>query len=144
MLCSYTIRELVHEGDKADFQKLLNELSAMGYTAVEAASYDQGKGTIYGFTPEDYKAAVEAAGMESLSAHIGKPLSDEELNSGDYSQSLAWWDKTIADQKKSRSVIYSNALDEHPLNLETAQSLLRLLQRSRQKMRSSRHQVRIP
>ena len=97
----YSIRELVHEGDKADFQKLLNELSAMGYTAVEAASYDQGKGTIYGFTPEDYKAAVEAAGMESLSAHIGKPLSDEELNSGDYSQSLAWWDKTIADQKKA-------------------------------------------
>ncbi len=97
----YSIRELVHEGDKADFQKLLNELSAMGYTAVEAASYDHGKGTIYGFTPEEYKAAVEAAGMESLSAHIGKTLSDEELNSEDFSQSLAWWDKTIADQKKA-------------------------------------------
>lgn len=140
----YSIRELVHEGDKADFQKLLNELSAMGYTAVEAASYDQGKGTIYGFTPEDYKAAVEAAGMESLSAHIGKPLSDEELNSGDYSQSLAWWDKTIADQKKAGVSYIVMPWMNIPLNLETAQSLLRLLQRSRQKMRSSRHQVRIP
>jgi sugar phosphate isomerase/epimerase len=96
----YSIREVI-TGDKANFNKLLNDLSAMGYTAVESASYDQEKGLIYGLTPEEYKAAVEAAGMESLSAHIGKPLSDEELNSGDFSQSLSWWDKTIADQKKA-------------------------------------------
>ncbi len=96
----YSVRELIH-GDKAEFKKLLNDLSNMGYTAVEAASYDQGKGEIYGFTPEEYKKAVEEAGMESLSAHIVKTLSNEELNSGDFSQSLAWWDKTISDHKKA-------------------------------------------
>lgn len=96
----YSLREII-TGDKAQFKQLLKDIAAMGYTAVEAASYDQGQGLIYGMTPEEYKAAVEEAGLESLSAHIGKTLSDEELKSGDYSQSLAWWDKTIADNKKA-------------------------------------------
>lgn len=97
----YSIREVIHENDKADFERLLNQLSAMGYTAVEAASYNHDNGQIYGYSPEAFKAAVEAAGMVSLSAHIGHTLSDVELNSGDFSESLAWWDKTIADQKKA-------------------------------------------
>lgn len=97
----YSIREVINENNKADFEKLLCQLSEMGYSAVESASYDQGRGTIYGYTPEAFKAAVEKAGMESLSAHIGHAPSDAELTSGDFSKTLAWWDKTISDQKRA-------------------------------------------
>lgn len=69
----------------------------MGYTAVEAASYSDGK--FYGKAPEQFKADVEAAGLKVLSSHIGHGLSKEELASGDFSEALKWWDTCIAAHK---------------------------------------------
>jgi sugar phosphate isomerase/epimerase len=76
-----------------DFDAAIKKTGETGYTAIEAASYDDGK--FYGKTPEEFKAAVEAAGMNVLSSHTTKPLSEEELRTKDFSGALAWWDQAI-------------------------------------------------
>lgn len=95
----YSVRDLIGSAEKyAENGKIvLTGLADMGYTAVEAANYSDGK--FYGCTPEQFKADVEAAGMKVLSSHCGHALSEAELKSGDFSESLAWWDDCIAAHK---------------------------------------------
>ena len=88
----YSARSLITTENYAD---ILKEMAAMGYTAVETASYDGDTGLIYGDTPEVFKQKVEDAGMKVLSAHVSRGLSREELDSGDLTEALAWWDKCI-------------------------------------------------
>ncbi|MDR2450087.1 MAG: sugar phosphate isomerase/epimerase [Prevotellaceae bacterium] len=76
-----------------DFNAAIKKVAEAGYTAIEAASYGDGK--FYGKTPEDFKAAVEAAGMTVLSSHTTKLLSEKELRSKNFAESLAWWDEAI-------------------------------------------------
>lgn len=95
----YSVRDLIGSfgHNQSDYTVVLNALGKMGYTAVEAASYSDGK--LYGKDPAQFKADVEAAGMKVLSSHIGRNLSAKELESGDFSESLAWWDGCIAAHK---------------------------------------------
>lgn len=81
------------------YTDILAKLAKMGYTSVEAANYDQGRGTFYGRTPRQFRQDVEKAGMKVLSSHTSHGLSDEELASGDYSKALEWWRKCIDDHK---------------------------------------------
>ena len=76
---------------------VLNRLAQMGYTAVEAVGYEDGK--FVGLSPAAYRAAVESAGLKLLSSHVSHALSAKELASGDYSKALAWWDACIAVHK---------------------------------------------
>ena len=94
----YSARSILNKDNYAD---ILKQIAAMGYTAVETASYDGENGLIYGDTPEVFKQKVEAAGMKVLSAHVSRGLSPEELASGDLSAALEWWDKCIADHAKA-------------------------------------------
>ena len=88
----YSARSIItHE----NYPEILKTIAGMGYTAVETASYDDEEGLIYGDTPEVFKENVEAAGMKVLSCHVSRGLSREELDSGDLSEALAWWDKCI-------------------------------------------------
>lgn len=91
----YSVRDLIKEG--SDFNALLKKLAQMGYSSVEAANYNDGK--FYGLAPEDFKKAVEDAGMTVLSSHCSRGLSNQELASGDFSESLKWWDQCIAAHK---------------------------------------------
>ena len=91
----YSVRDIINEGK--DINAVLKDLAQMGYTSVEAANYDNGK--FYGKPPKEFKRAVEAAGMTVLSSHCTRGLSDEELASGDFSESLRWWDQCIAAHK---------------------------------------------
>ncbi len=86
-------------GNSADFSAALKELGKMGFTAVEAASYDNGK--FYNRTPQEFKKEVEAAGMTVLSSHTGKQLSEAELASGNFAESMKWWDQCIAAHKEA-------------------------------------------
>ena len=72
----YSARSILTRDNYAD---VLKTIAAMGYTAVETASYDNG--LIYGDTPEVFRQKVEAAGMKVLSAHVSHPLSRQELDS---------------------------------------------------------------
>ncbi|KAA6339464.1 Inosose dehydratase [termite gut metagenome] len=89
----YSLREKI----KTDYAGTIKLVGETGYTAVEAAGYGDGK--FYGKTPEEFKADVEKAGMVVLSSHTTKQLSDQELASKDFSESLAWWDQCIKDHK---------------------------------------------
>ena len=82
---------------KKDYDGSIKKLGEMGFTAVEAAGYGGGK--FYGKTPEDFKAGIEAAGMKVLSSHTAKQLSKKELETGDFSESMKWWDECIAAHK---------------------------------------------
>ncbi len=83
--------------EQGDYMPVLEALAEMGYTSIEAASYGDGK--FYGRTPEQFRADVEKAGLEVLSSHTARYLSAEELASGDFAESLAWWDECIAAHK---------------------------------------------
>lgn len=76
-----------------NFDSTIANVAGMGYTAVEAANFENGK--FYGKTPEEYKAAIEKAGLRLLSSHIVKMLTETELETKDFSESLAWWDDAI-------------------------------------------------
>lgn len=91
----YSVRDLLSQPDS--LEPVVKQLAAMGYTSVEAANYGDGK--LYGRTPEEFKALIEKYGMEVLSSHVGRTLSDEELASGNCEESLKWWDQTIAAHK---------------------------------------------
>ncbi len=99
----YSVRDILNKVDnkngKCDpaYIALLKDLAEMGYTAVEAANYSDGK--FYDRTPQQFKNDVESAGLKVLSSHCTRSLSDEELASGDFSKSIQWWDQCIADHK---------------------------------------------
>lgn len=95
----YSIRDVIGnpEAYARNHEEAFKALAKMGYTSVEAACYSDGK--LYGVDPEQYKADLEAAGLKSLSTHIGRNLSDEELASGDFTESMKWWDQAIAAHK---------------------------------------------
>lgn len=100
----YSVRDLiggdVSQPDKyKTYTTILKNLANMGYTAVEAANYNNGK--FYGRTPKEFKKDIETAGMRVLSSHTGKGLSDEELASGNFTESLKWWDQAIKDHKEA-------------------------------------------
>ena len=92
----YSARSILNNGN---YGELLKTIAGMGYTAVETASYDDG--LIYGDTPEVFKEKVEAAGMKPLSAHVSRSLTREELDSGDFSAAMEWWDKCIETHLKA-------------------------------------------
>ena len=97
----YSIREVIGSPAKyaQNHVEVFKKLASWGYTAVEAASYDQGKGTFYGVSPEQFRADCEAAGLQCLSSHATRGLNADELKNHDFTEALRWWDKAIADHK---------------------------------------------
>ena len=97
----YSVRDLIGNPDKyaKNHETTLKELAKMGYTAIEAANYGGGK--LYGVTPEQFKADIEAAGMKVLSSHVGHNLSAEELKSGNFDNALKWWVECIDAHKRA-------------------------------------------
>jgi Sugar phosphate isomerases/epimerases len=89
----YSLRDSI----STDYAGTIKKVGEMGFTAVEAAGYADGK--FYGKTPEEFKADIEAAGMEVLSSHTAKQLTDKELKSKDFTESLTWWDECIKAHK---------------------------------------------
>lgn len=96
----YSIRQLIGNAETfaTNGDSILARLAGMGYTCVEAANYGNGK--LYGMDPEAYKACVEKAGLKSLSTHVSRGLSEEELKADAASEeTMKWWDECIAAHK---------------------------------------------
>lgn len=89
----YSLRDDISK----DYAGVIKKVGEMGYTAVEAANYADGK--FYGRTPEEFKADVEAAGMRVLSSHVGRELTEAEVASKNFTEALKWWDECIAAHK---------------------------------------------
>ena len=97
----YSVRDLIGNPDKyaQNHVSTLKALAQMGYTAIEAANYGDGK--LYGVSPEQFKADIEAAGMKVLSSHVGHNLNDNELKSGNFDGALKWWAECIDAHKRA-------------------------------------------
>lgn len=80
-----------------DYEGTVKKVGEIGYTAIEAANYGDGK--FYGKSPEEFKADLEKAGLYALSSHASRSLSANELKKKDYSESMKWWDQCIAAHK---------------------------------------------
>lgn len=95
----YSVRELIGNADNyaANHETVLKAIADMGYTAVEAANYNNG--LFYGVSPEQFKADCEAAGLECRASHTNHGLTKEELASGDFSAALEWWKVAIPAHK---------------------------------------------
>ena len=113
----YSIREVI--GSPETYAKnhveVYEKLKKWGYTAVEAANYDQEKGTFYGVSPQQFRADCEAAGLKCLSSHATRGLSHEEIANRDFAEALRWWDKAIADHLAAEN--HGSVEWEHPLTI---------------------------
>ena len=119
----YSIREVI--GDSAKYadshEEVFGQLRDMGYSAVEAANY--GGGRFYGLSPEQFKTDCEAAGLEALSSHATRALSDEELAAHDFTEAMKWWDEAIAAHKAAGMTYLVTPWGNVPKTLEEAQTL---------------------
>ena len=95
----YSIREVMGSAEKyaEKHKEVFKQLHDWGYTAVEAANYNDGK--FYGVSPEQYKKDCEEAGLKPISSHTTRGLNDEELANHDFTEALKWWKKAIKDHK---------------------------------------------
>ena len=123
----YSVRDLIGNPEKyaQNHEKTLKELANMGYTAIEAANYGGGK--LYGVTPEQFKADIEAAGMKVLSSHVGHNLSDEELKSGNFDGALKWWAECIEAHKRAGMKYIVNPGVNYPKTLAEADVICKYL-----------------
>ncbi len=140
----YSVRDLIGSfgQNQHDYKKVLKDLADMGYSSVEAASYNDGK--FYGQTPEQFKADVEAVGMKVLSSHCTRNLSDEELASGDFSESMKMVGSVHRSPQGRRHGVHRDPLDALPQIAQGVAGLLRLPQRDREEVPGSRNQIRLP
>ena len=97
----YSARQLIGSPElfAKNHEYVLGRLAQMGYTGAEAASYSDG--LFSGMEPEDFKAALNKAGLELISSHTTRVLSSDELSSGNYEAAMKWWDQCIEAHKKA-------------------------------------------
>ena len=97
----YSARQLIGSPElfAKNHEYVLGRLAQMGYTGAEAASYSDG--LFSGMEPEDFKTALNKAGLELVSSHTTRVLSSDELSSGNYEAAMKWWDQCIEAHKKA-------------------------------------------
>jgi len=91
----YSLRDAINNED-IGVDSIITAIGAMGYKYVETAGY--WNGTIYGMTPEEFKAKCEAAGLSVLSAHVSRSLADNPADTN-WEDTWTWWDQCIATSK---------------------------------------------
>ena len=119
----YSIREVI--GDAENYAKnhvaTFKQLKDWGYTAVEAANYNDGK--FYGVSPEQYKKDCEDAGLKPISSHATRGLSDEEIANHDFKEALKWWKKAIKAHKDAGMEYIVTPWANVPKNLDEAKTI---------------------
>jgi sugar phosphate isomerase/epimerase len=97
----YSARQLIGTPElfAKNHEYVLTRLAQMGYTGVEAASYEDGK--FSGLEPVEFRKAINAAGLDLISSHTTRILSPEEFETGDFTAALQWWDECIEAHKKA-------------------------------------------
>jgi sugar phosphate isomerase/epimerase len=78
----YSLREKMPTGDRQAVRSMLNWLGRVGYTEVEMAGH-------YGFTPQQLRNWIDAAGLRAPSGHDGVNIDPENTTwQSDYEQTL--------------------------------------------------------
>ncbi len=107
----YSLRDDLNKDVKGTIEKM----GKIGYTSMEAASFDKGK--FYGMEPEAFKALLEANGMKLVSSHTGANYTGDQAS---WDAAMIWWDMAIAAHKKAGcKYIVKPSMGEYPYkNLE--------------------------
>ncbi len=100
---------------KKDVKGTIEKMGKIGYTSMEAASFDNGK--FYGMEPEAFKALLEANGMKLVSSHTGANYTGDQVS---WDAAMIWWDMAIATHKKAGcQYIVKPSMGDYPYkNLE--------------------------
>jgi len=98
-----------------NFDEVIDSIAKMGYKYVETANYSNGK--IYGFSPEEFKAKLEAKGIFALATHSGRGLA-RVVSETNWDDVWAWWDQCIADHKAAGMKYIITASMPQPETLE--------------------------
>jgi len=91
----YSLRDAIGRNSE-NIDAIITSIGKMGYKYVETANYNNGK--FYGYTPEEFKAKLAAAGLWALSSHTGLSL-PKDVKTANWDEIWKWWDKAIADHK---------------------------------------------
>ncbi|NEW81370.1 MAG: sugar phosphate isomerase/epimerase [Mariniphaga sp.] len=107
----YSLRDDLNKDAKGTIEKM----GKIGYTSMEAASFDNGK--FYGMEPLAFKALLEANGMKLVSSHTGANYTGDQAS---WDAAMIWWDMAIAAHKKAGcKYIVKPSMGEYPYkNLE--------------------------
>ena len=107
----YSLRDDLNKDVKGTIEKM----GKIGYTSMEAASFDNGK--FYGMEPEAFKALLEANGMKLVSSHTGANYTGDQAS---WDEAMTWWDMAIAAHKKAGcKYIVKPSMGDYPYkNLE--------------------------
>ena len=119
----YSIREVVGNAETyaKNHEATFKQLKEWGYTAVEAANYDNGK--FYGVSPEQYKKDCEAAGLKPISSHATRGLSDEEVANHDFKDAMKWWKQAIKAHKDAGMEYIVTPWANVPKSLDEAKTI---------------------
>ena len=119
----YSIRDILGNAETyaKNHVEVFQRLHEMGYTGVEAASYDNGK--FYGVSPEQYRKDCEAAGLNPISSHATRNLNAEELASHNFTEALKWWDEAIKAHKAAGMKYVVSPWCEVPKTLKDGQTI---------------------
>lgn len=116
----YSIRDTIARSGY-NMDSIFKGLAEMGYTAFEAANYNNGK--FYGKTPEEFKAIAEKYGLQPLSSHWNRNLTAEELASGDFTEALKVWEEAIAAHKAAGMKYIVNPWYSRPATLKDLKTI---------------------
>ena len=95
----YTLRTMIGSAElyEANHARVLDSLSAYGFTQAELYGYEDGK--IFGVPSQQFVDDLHQAGITPVSSHVQYALTEEEVQTGDFSGKLQWWKDCIAQHK---------------------------------------------
>lgn len=93
----YSVRDLLSDYEQTGNKAVIDSIASMGYDFVEVYGYADG--LFHGHEPVVFRNDIEDSGMTISSSHFSIQLTADELETGDYSDSLAKWDNAIAAHK---------------------------------------------
>lgn len=92
----YTLRSMIGDSKlyEANHERVIDSLKSMGFTKAELYGYDNG--LIFGVPAEIVARDLKEAGIIPVSSQVQNPLTPKEIQSGDFSDKLGWWNECIA------------------------------------------------
>lgn len=95
----YTLRTMIGTPElyEANHTRVLESLRSFGFTKAELYGYENG--TIFGVPAERFMSDLKEAGLRAVSSHMQYALTPEEVENGDFSGKLQWWQDCIASHK---------------------------------------------
>ncbi|MBO7415659.1 MAG: sugar phosphate isomerase/epimerase [Bacteroidaceae bacterium] len=92
----YTLRAMIGNAQlyEANHARVIDSLRAYGITKAELYGYDNG--LMFGTPAAKVASDLKNSGITPVSSHVQNPLTPQEIETGDFSGKLDWWNECIA------------------------------------------------